>query len=180
MLNNFTPPFTLPRKPGLFRRLFAGPQVAAWIGRLDAFFIKLPHLPKKLRLIISKIVPWLALGLGLIGALASLITGFFLILALLAWDTSIFWELGGSLALVLLSTLFLLKAFKPLRAGNAVGWIYLFWAQALELLNFLLRVIAGDSNLLAGLVSLLLAYYLLFEIGQFYVYKKADQGETNS
>lgn len=165
----------------LFQRIFANQKVANFIGRLDAFFIKLPHLPKKVRLVISKVVPWLALGIGIIGALASLITGFFLILALLAWDTVILLELFATFALVLLDTLLLLKAFKPLRAGNAVGWIYLFWAQGLEVLNFALRIISGEANILLGLGVIALSYYLLFEIGQFYVYRKLEtQGSINS
>jgi len=79
---------------------------------------------------------------------------------------------------VLLDTLFLLKAFKPLRTGNAVGWIYLFWAQGLEVFNFVLRSINGETNVLLGLGTIALSYYLLFEIGQFYVYR--TQGSTNS
>ena len=165
----FAPPF-LPS----FQAVFAGSRVAAFIGRLDRFFIKLPHLPRRARLLISKIVPFLALAFGIIGLLASLITGFFLVLALLAWDTVILGELSLSFGLVLLDTLLLLKAFKPLRAGNAVGWIYLFWAQSLEVLSFISRMVNGESNWWLGSLTLVLGYYLLFEIGQFYVYKRTE------
>jgi len=162
----------------LFQQTFANEKVAGMIGSLDRFFIKLPHLPKKIRVLINKIVPFLTLAFGLIGLVASLITGFFLFLALISLDIEILWSIGGSFVLVLLSTLFLLKAFKPLRQGNAVGWIYLFWAQVLEVINFIINSFTVESDFWLGLATLIISFYLLFEIGQFYVYKvdkKLDQ-----
>lgn len=162
----------------LFQQTFANEKVAGLIGSLDRFFIKLPHLPKKIRLLINKIVPFLALVFGLVGLIATLITGFFLLLALMSLDMKILWSISGSFILVLFSTLFLLKAFKPLRQGNAVGWIYLFWAQILEVINFVINSFTVENNFWLGLASLIVSFYLLFEIGQFYVYKvdkKLDQ-----
>lgn len=156
----------------LFQQTFANEKVAGLIGSLDRFFIKLPHLPKKVRLLINKIVPFLALVFGLVGLVATLITGFFLLLALMSLDVEILWSISGSFILVLFSTLFLLKSFKPLRHGNAVGWIYLFWAQILEVINFVINSFTVENNFWLGLVSLIVSFYLLFEIGQFYVYKK--------
>ncbi len=157
---------------GLFQKIFANQKIANLIGLLDRFFIKLPHLPKKLRLLINKIVPFLVLIFGVLGLLASLISGLFLLLAAIALDWASFFELVFSFGLVLLDTLLLLKAFKPLRRGDAVGWIYLFWAQILELVNFVMRVINDDINIWLGSLIIVLVFYLLFEIGQFYVYKK--------
>lgn len=156
---------------GSFERIIAGPKVAAWIGKLDAFFIKLPHLPKKVRVFLNRIIPFFALVVGIIGLIAVLITSFFLVLALLAWDTAALLPLLGAFGLVLFDTMLLLKAFKPLRSGNAIGWIYLFWAQVLETLNFIIQIITGEAQFLGGIVALVIGYYLLFEIGQFYVYK---------
>lgn len=162
----------------LFQQTFANEKVAGMIGSLDRFFIKLPHLPKKVRLLINKVVPFLALAFGLVGLIATLITGFFLLLALMSLDVEILWSISGSFMLVLFSTLFLLKAFKPLRQGNAVGWIYLFWAQILEVINFVINSFTVESNFWLGLVSLIVSFYLLFEIGQFYVYKKISNLES--
>lgn len=157
----------------LFQKTFANQKVASFIGRLDAFFIKLPHLPKKVRLIISKVVPYFALVIGIIGALASVITGFFLILTVLAADWEMLGEIAFSFILVLLSTMFLLKAFKPLKNGNAIGWIYLFWAEILEVINFIINLSTGNVQVFPGLLVILVTFYLLFEIGQFYVYQKS-------
>ena len=156
----------------LFQKTFANEKVATFIGSLDRFFIKLPHLPKKVRLFISKVIPFLVLTFGIIGLLASLLSGFFLVLAIIAWDTVVLLEIASGFLLVLLDTMFLLKAFKPLRAGDATGWIYLFWAQMLEVINFVIRTVNGETNVWLGLGTILLSFYLLFEIGQFYVYKR--------
>lgn len=157
-----------------FQKTFANEKIATFIGSLDRFFIKLPHLPKKVRLFISKVIPFLMLAFGIIGLLASLMSGFFLILAIIAWDSAVLLEIIGGFILVLLDTMFLLKAFKPLREGNAVGWIYLFWAEVLEITNFVIRSINGETNILLGIATILLSFYLLFEIGQFYIYRKQN------
>lgn len=157
---------------GLFQKIFANQKIAVFIGKLDRFFIKLPHLPKKVRVLINKIIPYLALVFGIIGAIASLLTGFFMILAIISLDFGILPEIFGSFLIVVFDTLFLLKAFKPLKNGDAVGWIYLFWAEVLEIVNLVTRIINKETDILLGILTILLSFYLLFEIGQFYVYKK--------
>lgn len=160
---------------GSFQKIFANYKVATFISSLDKFFIKLPHLPKKLRVFINKIVPFFALVMGVIGVLLSLVTGFFLLITLISGDSSTILKDGLDFLLVLLSAVFLLKSFKPLKQGNAVGWIYLFWTQAIELVGFITRTINQDVNMFTGILSILIGLYLLFEIGQFYVYKKSPE-----
>lgn len=157
---------------GLFQKIFANQKIAVFIGKLDRFFIKLPHLPKRVRVLINKIIPYLALVFGIIGTIASLLTGFFMILAIISLDFGILPEIFGSFLIVVFDTLFLLKAFKPLKNGDAVGWIYLFWAEVLEIVNLVTRIINKETDILLGILTILLSFYLLFEIGQFYVYKK--------
>lgn len=163
------------KNAGLFKKIFANYKIAIFIGSLDKFFIKLPHLPKKLRVFINKLIPFLALIIGVIGILLSVITGFFLLITLISADFTTVFKDGLDFLLILLSTIFLLKAFKPLRQGNAVGWIYLFWTQAIELISFITRTINQDVNIFTGILSILIGLYLLFEIGQFYVYKKSPE-----
>ena len=165
----------MPKIKGSFQKIFANYKVATFIGSLDKFFIKLPHLPKKLRVFINKIVPFLALIIGIVGVLLSLITGFFLLITLISGDFTTVLKDGLDFLLVLLSTIFLLKAFKPLKQGNAVGWIYLFWTQAIELVGFVTRTVNQEANVFTGILSILIGLYLLFEIGQFYVYKKSPE-----
>lgn len=157
---------------GCFQKTFANYKIAAFIGSLDKFFFKLPHLPKKARLLINKVTPLLALFFGLLSTLLILLTGFFFILTVISWNFSEILKNGMSLLLIILSAMFYLKAFKPLKSNDAVGWIYLFWAQILEIIHLIMRVIDQENNILLGLVIILFNFYLLFEIGQFYIYKK--------
>ncbi len=167
-------------KFNLFQKIFANQKIALLISSLDKFFIKLPHLPKKLRLLISRFVPFLALIFGLIGLVASILAGSFVVLGLLAGEWGFLAENAFNFGITLLSALLLLKSFKPLRAGNAVGWIYLFWSEILEVINLIVRTINQESGLIWNLVIIILSFYCLFEIGQFYVYKKEKEKGLNT
>lgn len=154
-----------------FQNIFANQKVAIFIGSLDKVFFKLPHLPKKIRLFINKVVPYLSLIIGILGLILSLLAGFFLVITVITWDLQAILISGLSFLLILLNTIFYLKAFKPLKNNSAIGWIYLFWAQVLEILNLGMRIWNREDNILLGLIIILCNFYLLFEIGQFYVYE---------
>lgn len=157
---------------GIFQRVFANQKVAYLITKIDKFFFKLPHLPMKMRLFVNKIVPYVALIFGIIGAVLTLLAGFFLLVNLIAWDIPSFLSSVLSFSLVLLSTLLYLKAFKLLKNSSAIGWIYLFWTQVLEIVNLIMRISNHETYAIINFVLLMLSFYLLFEIGQFYTYRK--------
>jgi len=154
-----------------FKQVFANQKVAAVIMKMDKFFFKLPHLPKKFRLFISKIVPWIALLGGILGAITVVLSFLLTLLSLIAFDLNLIFNMTWSFLLVLLNTMFLIKAFKPLRKNDAVGWIYLFWANILGTINSTINIISGDGQVLLTVFLTLLGFYLIFEIGQFYEYK---------
>lgn len=159
-----------------FERFFAGPKVLQFILKLDQFFLKLPHLPKKFNLFISKLVPWLALLGGIVSFAATILSLLLTILSLIAFDLTLILSMGGTFILALLNSLLLIKSFKPLRKNDAVGWIYLFWANVLALVNTAIDIISGEltglSQIPLNLIIGALGFYLLFEIGQFYTYTK--------
>ena len=132
-------------------------------------------LPKKQRLFISKVVPWLALLGGIISSITVVLSFLLTLLSVIALDLSLILTMAGSFLLVLLNALFLIKAFKPLRKNNAVGWIYLFWANVLGVVNSIINIFVGDisgnGQILLTIFLTLVGFYLLFEIGSFYAYK---------
>jgi len=145
------------------------------IMKMDEFFFKLPHLPKKLRLFINKLVPWLALLGGIISSITVVLSLLLTLLSVIALDLSLILTMVGSFLLVLLNALFLIRAFKPLRNNDAVGWIYLFWANVLGAVNTTINIFIGDisgiGQILLTIFLTLVGFYLLFEIGSFYAYK---------
>lgn len=161
-----------------FKQIFANQKVANVILSMDKIFIKLPHLPKKLRLFISKIIPWLALLGGIVGVIAVALSFLLAILSLIALDFGLILTMLGSLLLVLLNTLFLIKSFKPLRNSDAVGWIYLFWANILGTINSAINIIGGDiigwQQISLTILMTLVGFYILFEIGGFYQFKREE------
>ena len=161
-------------KKNKFESFFAGEKTLKIIQKLDSFFIKLPHLPKKLTRLMSNVIPWIVLVGGIISAIVATSSLILTFLSLIAFDLALILEMAGTFILLLLSTLFLIRAFKPLRAKNAVGWIYLFWANVLGVINSAVNLINGNDGLILTILGILLGFYLLFEIGPFYVYKKAE------
>lgn len=161
-----------------FKQIFANQGVAAVIMKMDKFFIKLPHLPKKLLSFISKIIPWFTLLGGIVGGVAVTLSFLLTILSLIALDFGLILSMAGSLLLVLLNTLFLIKSFKPLRNNDAVGWIYLFWANILGAVNSVINIISGDiigwQQTSLTILMTLVGFYILFEIGSFYEFKREE------
>jgi len=155
-----------------FQQIFANQKIVEMILKLDKFFIKLPHLPKKFNFFITKIIPWIVLLGGIISSIAVAISFLLAILSLIALDLNLMISMTGSLLLILLNALFLIKAFKPLRKNDAVGWIYLFWANILGVVNSVINIINGDGQILLTIALTLLGFYLLFEITPFYAYRK--------
>lgn len=165
-------------KKNAFKHFFANQKVAMMIMKLDKFFIKLPHLPKKFQKFISKIVPWLVLLGGIIGAVTVALSLTLVVLSIIALDLGLIMSMVGSMLFVLLNTLFLVKAFKPLRKYDAVGWIYLFWANILGVINSIISVvnrdIVGWQSITTTVVLTLVGFYLLFEIGGFYEFRREE------
>ena len=160
------------KKKTKFENFFAGEKTLSIIQKVDSFFIKLPHLPEKLNRAITKIMPWIALIGGIVSAIAVILSFALALLSLIAFDLALILEMTGSFLLILLNTLLLIRAFKPLKEKNAVGWIYLFWANVLGIFNSVVNVINGESGILLTVLGVFLGFYLLFEIGPFYTYKK--------
>ena len=154
-----------------FQQIFANQKIVIMIMKIDKFFFRLPHLPKKFNFFISKIVPWIALLGGILGAITVALSFLLTLLSLIAFDLNLIFNMTWSFLLVLLNTMFLIKAFKPLRKNDAVGWIYLFWTNVLGTINSTINIISGDGQVLLTIFLTLLGFYLIFEIGQFYKYK---------
>ena len=159
----------------IFERFFAGQKSIKIIQLINKLFIKLPHLPRKIASFFTKIVPWLVLLGGIISLIAAILSFLLYILSLIALDLNLILTIFGSFSLILLNALLLIKAFKPLRKYNTLGWIYLFWANVLGILNSIINIISGDISGL-GQISLTVAltflgFYVLFEMSSFYTWE---------
>ena len=167
------------KKENKFKQFFTGPKAVVFMRFFNKPFIllKIPHLPQKIKNFIIAIVPWLALVGGIISSMAVLLSFVLAVLSLIALDLNLILSMTGSLLLILLNMLFLIKSFKPLRKKDATGWIYLFWANVLGLINSIINIVVGDitgvSSIALTLILTLLGFYLLFEIGSDYTYEGA-------
>ena len=158
-----------------FKKTFASYRVVKLIQKIAKVFTKLPHLPQALIRIIIKIMPVLTLVLGLISTLGAISGFIFLVLSVVAWDIQTVLENLGSFLLILLNALLLLKAVKPLKQKDAIGWIYLFWTQVINVGYSVYDLLMGNVPTWWGMVLNLLVFtYLLFEIGPSYTYQQEE------
>jgi hypothetical protein len=136
---------------------------------LAPFFAKLPHIPEGGRKVITDIAPWLSLIFGIIGLVGMVSAGLFGLIL------SPFILLGGlhgisfliTTIIGLVSVVFTLMSFGPLRAMKKRGWNFAFYSVLLVGLSTLVTLVLTMSGL-GGIIGLLIGLYILFEIRERY------------
>src|SRR5579884_3146897 len=105
------------------------------VQSLENVFKKAPSLPAKLKHLLVKSIPWIALVFGVFG----LYSGLGVIRLALGLTPAV---LGGIVTssllllhgiLLIISSLLLLLSFPGLRRRLKQGWNYLFWAQVFSI-----------------------------------------------
>lgn len=166
---------------------------------LAPIFRGLPALPENGKKFLVKYWPYIALVFGILQLLAVLalwqLAHTVNVLTSYANQVSIqtgygpvtpslglFYYLG--LASLVLDAIILLMAFAPLRAHKKKGWDLLFLGSLLNLLYGI--VIMFDSyygslnNLIGALVGSAIAFYLLFQVRDYYTGAKSTDGQSTS
>jgi len=143
----------------------------SWMAPL---FAKTPHLPANIRETLASIAPWAALIFGIMGVL-----GIFSILSFLPMLTSMPFVgmagLGKLYPMIIVATLIGglaavldLLAFKPLKARKKKGWSLIFYGNTLSALSAILNIIFGYSGNFGGIITVLIGFWLLFEVRDLY------------
>jgi len=136
-------------------------QTNSIVTSLEKIFKDLPHLPENIREVLVKIAPWLALVFGAFGVLAGLTAMGFSPFAMFGGvRTGMMVFLTGALTIV--SSVLMLLAYPKLAKKQYQGWIYLFWAEALNAVYAVLIVSVGS------ILGVLIGLYILFEIKRYY------------
>lgn len=143
------------------------------VAKVEEPFVKLPHLPQGLINFLVAIAPWLV-GLGglfaLFGGISSILGSNSL--AMMGWVTPLiqinpaYFILSGIVS-ILVGVLELL-AFSPLREKKLEGWMYLFWASVLGIVQSLIGLAFGFSNIIGLVIGTLIGFYILFELKKEY------------
>jgi hypothetical protein len=136
------------------------------IGMVEDWYKKLPPLPRNWNEVIVKITPWVALIFGALGVLGSLAAvGILAFLApFVAMNAGVGAASGGVIGalLALVASALMVAAFPGTNAKKLSGWNLLFWSEIVSLVS------AVVSLSLAGVVGVLIAFYILFQIKPFY------------
>jgi hypothetical protein len=133
---------------------------------LEQWFSQAPALPQNARESLVKYIPVIALIFGIIGILLSL-AGIVALTTLtsLALATGGHGFGGGFLAAIfwLASSILLFAAYFGTKARKISGWNMLFWSEVVYLVGSLVSL-----NILQGIISALISFYLLYQIKPFY------------
>ena len=136
------------------------------VKTLEQWFSQAPSLPTNAKETLVKYMPIIALIFGIIGILLSLAgIAALTVLAPLAVATSVHGYGGGFLAAIfwLASSVLLLAAYSGTKTRKISGWNMLFWSEVVYLVGSLVSL-----NILQGIISALIGFYLLYQIKPFY------------
>ncbi|MPM46693.1 hypothetical protein SDC9_93399 [bioreactor metagenome] len=131
--------------------------------QFGSFFRELPHLPKSARKVLADLLPYFVF----VFAIIFLSTFAFALLGLkhfvFRWGVFEPFRLLSWGIDILIALLFL-AAFESLRRKEAIGWYALFSTTWLSALKHLFEMAWGLTGWFAGLISLFLSLYLLYEL----------------
>ena len=155
----------------------------ALIAKIEGPFKGLPHLPESFIDFFAKITPWgvgLAGFLSLTGAITNLRLGLGMspisqVLSFYTGVNPLYFFLSAALQLAMVAIAF--KAFNLLRSRELEGWIYLFWSNAIALLETALGLIFLGGSGVSLVIGALIGYYFLFEIKPAYEPKKKTEAK---
>jgi hypothetical protein len=143
-------------------------EMADKVGKV---FEGVPHLPKGLVDFLVKITPWLVVLGGVLSVLGGLssILGNGLNQALFTNYLGLnrtYFIITGIFSLVL-GGLYLM-AFKPLKDLKKEGWMYLFWAQVVGVVQSVVMMVYVGGGFLGTVIGLMIGFYLLYEVKKSY------------
>lgn len=147
-----------------------GKDATELVKKIETAFKGLPHLPKGVVDFLVAIAPW-AVGLAgvmsIVSGLGSLVaTGrqnaLWMALDRYAGVNSTYFTIAGIFTLVL-GALYLM-AFSPLKAHKMTGWMYLFWANVLGIIQSVLGVVFGFGGIVGTVIGAAIGLYFLFEV----------------
>lgn len=142
-------------------------QAQGYVKPLEDIFKNLPHLPKGLVDFLVSITPWLAGLAGILSILGGLssVSGQQRVnrfMSNLIGISNTYWLLSGIISIIV--GVLLLLAFSHLRNKKIEGWMLLFWADILGVIHSVLAIVYLNSSLVGTIISVLIGFYILFEI----------------
>lgn len=151
-----------------------GKEAQGFVGKFEGVFKGLPHLPKGIVDFLVSVSPWLAGLGGIFGVYGGLTALFFSQRRGAMWQYvetySGVWSGYFTMTAVfsLLTGALFLMAFSPLKNRKLNGWMLLFWANILSLIQAIASMIFGYGGLIGTLIGAAIGFYVLFEIKKSY------------
>lgn len=157
---------------------FESPDAMKVIDSFESIFKDLPHLPKGITKFLASLLPWVAGFVGVVSILSALVLTPLVFGLEAAVNTmarqmgivpagyegeGIVYYLVSIVILVMIGWLYV-AAFGPLRRKEAIGWTYIFWGNIISVVQVVVGIIFIGSNIVTSVISVLIGFYVLFEM----------------
>lgn len=158
-------------------------QAQKWADKLVPTFAKFPHLPKKITDFLVKFAPYLII----VAAVGQLISGLqdllnlnhgAYLLANLFKINRTYYYVSGVFELVI--GLIYLFAYDGFKNKQYQGWMLIFWATILGVVQELVLLFLGWNSLFAIILSALISLYVIYEIRPAYLPKKTKTKKSST
>jgi hypothetical protein len=146
-------------------------EAMSFIAKVEDVFKSFPHLPKGVSEFFVKVAPYLAIIGAVLGLIGGPVVALFGSLASVLSLNPVYMLLTiVDAVIIIVSSVLLLMAFKPLKDREMKGWIYLFWSEVLSLVSSVVSLFGslGSGNIIGALLGALIGFYILFEMKPFY------------
>ncbi|MFC1653509.1 hypothetical protein ACFL1M_01530 [Patescibacteria group bacterium] len=147
-----------------------GKKAMVLVKKIEGPFKGLPHLPKGLVDFLVSVAPWFVGLAGLMGVWGGLSSLFWSGRRGLMWEyverfsgiSNTYFVLTAVISI--LSGVLMLMAFSHLKNMKLEGWMLLFWANVLAILQSVLGIVFAYGGIVGTLLSALFGFYFLFEV----------------
>lgn len=134
---------------------------------IGEIFVSVPHLPKNLVEFLVKFSPIFALIGAALSVLAGPLLGVLSVFSVLTFNPFFVLSLLIATAITIISAILLFLAYKPLQTRKSEGWMLLFWANILSVIEVLLSIFFRQFSV-GDLIGLAIGFYILYELRPWY------------
>lgn len=151
------------------------PALTKLMSQLETAFTSVPHLPESVTTFLGKIAPWLVViggAMGIYGSISTISYGLGMSPYAAAW-AELFQTYPRAYFLIvgllqLFSSILSVLAFSPLKAYQLRGWKIMALNQVFSVAIAVVGVVFAPASILYPVFSVLLGYYILFEMKPLY------------
>lgn len=142
-------------------------QSVSYADKVGDLFKTLPKLPPGVLEFFVKVVPYVAVLLGIIHLIITPLGVLGTVLSLFTLNPVFVLGMVLSMVVLVVDGVILLMAYSPLQKREFKGWMLLFWAHVFYAISSIIGLVNGPA-VLFSLIITAVGFYVLFQMRSFY------------